>query len=409
MLDRRRLIGGGLGTAVGLALAGRPLSGLAQGLAFAPERPPLTPILARPDRMFAVTVCLRPFRAAGPRIEVERFGDKRVVHHYGHGGSGWSLSWGSAREAIPLALEGGQTEIAVIGAGAIGLTSAITAQRMGARVTIYAKERLPHVRSSRATGTWSPDSRIAMRDETTAGFPEQWERMARAAFQMHLSFLGTAGAPVEWTDRYLLSQEPPAQLTDLPLESPPGADRAEGFASPQGATRRFLQLEKRLLDLTPAPVELGADAHPFPLPYVQRSSSLTFNVAELSRALEREFQIAGGRFVPMELHGPADFSRIRETVIVNCTGYGARRLLDDSSVTPVRGQIAWLIPQPDVTYGVETEDLYIVARRDGIAVQPISADHFFGYDDDNEAPDLAAARAGILAAASLFRPGKRPD
>ncbi len=51
--------------------------------------------LARPDRMFRVTVCLRPFRAAGPRIEAEWIDTKYVVHNYGHGGSGWSLSSGA--------------------------------------------------------------------------------------------------------------------------------------------------------------------------------------------------------------------------------------------------------------------------------------------------------------------------
>ena len=101
-------------------------------------RPTLAPIRASLDRMFDITVCLRPFRAAGPRLETERVGDKLVVHNYGHGGSGWSLSWGSADVAVRLAMAASPSEIAVIGCGAIGLTSAIMAQRAGAKVTIYA-------------------------------------------------------------------------------------------------------------------------------------------------------------------------------------------------------------------------------------------------------------------------------
>jgi hypothetical protein len=54
--------------------------------------PTLMPVRAHADRIFRITVCLRPFRAAGPRLDVERLGDKTVVHNYGHGGSGWSLS-----------------------------------------------------------------------------------------------------------------------------------------------------------------------------------------------------------------------------------------------------------------------------------------------------------------------------
>src|ERR1700731_127289 len=57
---------------------------------------PIIQIRADMDRIFRITVCTRPFRAAGPRQDVERVGDKYIVHNYGHGGSGWSLSWGSA-------------------------------------------------------------------------------------------------------------------------------------------------------------------------------------------------------------------------------------------------------------------------------------------------------------------------
>src|ERR1700682_3742297 len=48
------------------------------------------------DRITRITVCTRPFRAQGPRLDGEQVGRKTVVHNYGHGGSGWSLSWGSS-------------------------------------------------------------------------------------------------------------------------------------------------------------------------------------------------------------------------------------------------------------------------------------------------------------------------
>ena len=73
--------------------AARPAT--APTLPFYDTVPMLAPIRAHTDRLFRITVCLRPFRANGPRIEVEHLGDKLVIHNYGHGGSGWSLSWGS--------------------------------------------------------------------------------------------------------------------------------------------------------------------------------------------------------------------------------------------------------------------------------------------------------------------------
>jgi len=126
---------------------------------FAPP-PTLAPIRARPDRLIDISVCTRPFRAQGPRLESERLHGKIVVHHYGHGGSGWSLSWGSAKAAMPLILAPRQRQIAVVGCGAIGLTTARVAQRAGLRVRIYCKDMPPQVRSSLATGVWSPDSRV---------------------------------------------------------------------------------------------------------------------------------------------------------------------------------------------------------------------------------------------------------
>ena len=58
-----------------------------------PSRPSqltLPPLRMAPDRLSAITVCTRPFRARGPRLETERLGDKTVIHNYGHGGSGCS-------------------------------------------------------------------------------------------------------------------------------------------------------------------------------------------------------------------------------------------------------------------------------------------------------------------------------
>lgn len=49
-------------------------------------------------------VGLRPVRKAGVRLEVQRISGLRapIVHNYGHGGSGWSLSWGCAEEVLNL-------------------------------------------------------------------------------------------------------------------------------------------------------------------------------------------------------------------------------------------------------------------------------------------------------------------
>src|SRR5271168_3707741 len=169
--------------------------------AFDTKRPPpaaplqLAPIRASTDRITRITVCTRPFRARGPRLDAEQHGSKLIVHNYGHGGSGWSLSWGSSSIAVRKALAGGDREIAVIGCGALGLTSALLLQRAGARVTIYAKDLPPNVRSSLATGLWTPDSRICLEEHATPAFKQRWEQMARYSYQSYLNFLGLSGTP----------------------------------------------------------------------------------------------------------------------------------------------------------------------------------------------------------------------
>lgn len=55
--------------------------------------------------LLAERVGLRPFRKSGVRVERGRLRDGRiVVHNYGHGGSGFTLSWGCASAAFQLAM-----------------------------------------------------------------------------------------------------------------------------------------------------------------------------------------------------------------------------------------------------------------------------------------------------------------
>jgi len=54
--------------------------------------------------VLAERVGLRPFRPSGVRLERDRLRDGRtVIHNYGHGGAGFTLSWGCAREVLELA------------------------------------------------------------------------------------------------------------------------------------------------------------------------------------------------------------------------------------------------------------------------------------------------------------------
>jgi D-amino-acid oxidase len=57
-----------------------------------------------PPQILSERVGLRPFRRTGVCLSADELPDgRRVIHNYGHGGSGFTLSWGCARAVFALA------------------------------------------------------------------------------------------------------------------------------------------------------------------------------------------------------------------------------------------------------------------------------------------------------------------
>jgi D-amino-acid oxidase len=380
----------------GLGLAGCTTNGdtTASGnaLPFYDRVPPLAPVRARADRLFDITVCLRPFRAVGPRLDTEEIGKTFVVHNYGHGGSGWSLSWGSGTIAVKKAMSKNPKKIAVIGCGALGLTAARLAQEAGAQVTIYTRDLPPQTRSYRATGTFTPDSRIALTNVAGPAFGDLWEEMARTSFKVYRSYLGLPGTPVEWSDRYFLSDLSPEEVA---AHQPP--------PDPLG----FAKYSDRIKDLLPATDVLPPGASPFPTPSVRRTSNMVFNIPDYAHTLTTDFLVAGGTIERREFHSPADFDTLKEKVVIHCTGYAARALMNDNSIVPVRGQIGWLIPQPEVNYGFVYDGVSMLARRDGIVIQDLRGGDMRGYNDANETIDRDESVKCVEAVAGVYAKFKR--
>src|SRR5262245_38766357 len=118
-LSRRRLLTGAA------ALAAWP------GAAYAKEAGALRDGEILPDPDFSQLrdknphlIGVRPYRPKGPRVELvaEPLNGKRLIHNYGHGGAGITLSWGCASVVADLAqpLVGKDTTgIAVLGTGMV--------------------------------------------------------------------------------------------------------------------------------------------------------------------------------------------------------------------------------------------------------------------------------------------------
>jgi glycine/D-amino acid oxidase-like deaminating enzyme len=129
---------------------------------------------------------------------------------------------------------------------------------------------------------------------------------------------------------------------------------------------------------------------------------MMFNIAGYGHTLMTDFLLAGGQIRRMEFHTPADIAALKEKVVINCPGYGARDLWKDESIVPVRGQIAWLIPQPEVNYGVVYRDVSMLSRRDGIVIQALDGGDLKGYADANETIDRGDADRAVAAIADLY-------
>lgn len=393
---RRRVLQGaaGLGGLGLLGLGGCVTAPGRTGLALGPGAfhdpvPPLAPIRAHADRVFDITVCTRPFRAQGPRLDTETIGDALIVHNYGHGGSGWSLSWGSSTIAVQKAMASSPREVAVVGCGALGLTSAILAQRAGARVTIYARDLFPEVRSARATGSWTPDSRIALTAAAGPAFGPLWEQMARTSWKTYRDYLGLPGDPVVFTDRYALRGS--GSVAPAPPAAPAGP--ALDFAEYSSTYAQDIRVTGELLP---------PGSTPFDWPSVYRSTEMMFNLRSYGHLLMTDFLTAGGQFVRTEFHAPGELARLPQKVVINCPGYAAREWWKDQSVVPVRGQIGWLIPQPEVNYGVQYGRISILPRTDGIVVQDLAGGDMKGYGDASEIVDRAETMNAVARIEQLF-------
>jgi FAD dependent oxidoreductase len=408
-VDRRRLLqrslamGGMLGLGGCATMPGKARMAKTSGLDYEDIPPTLAPIRAHPDRIFDIRCCLRPFRVKGPNLDTEQIGDALIVHNYGHGGSGWSLSWGSANIAVQKAMSVSPKEIAVIGSGIVGLTAAVVAQRAGAKVTIYTREVYSRTRSVRANGSWTPDSRISLTEQAGPAFGALWEEMARYSYKSFRNYMGLPNRPIDFADQYRLSDTPITDRGDKPDPAITASYATTGFPQQES---EFGIYSDRIRDLTPRPQILPEGATPFPVKYVARGEIMFFNFAAYGHVLLDEFHSNGGKIEIREFHAPSELGQLDQKVVINCPGYAAKDMWKDKYMIPVRGQTAWLIPQPEVNYGLSYNGASVLSKSDGIMVMsppgPLKGD-MVGINDANEVESREEAEAGVRTIEQLYK------
>jgi len=300
----------------------------------------LPPVHVAPEREIRTVVGLRPYRPSGFVVRVEQLGDTRVVHNYGHGGSGITLSWGTSKLAVDMGLPGHRGPVAVLGCGAVGLANARLLQEAGCEVTIYTKAMPPETTSNIAGGQWFP-AYLADPAKRTDAFNAQLLAAADYAYRRYQIMLGPRFG-VRWMRNYYMSHH---------------TFNETGYIGAQSPLRAMM----------PEFRDLAPDEHPFRgYEFVRRFDTMLIEPPIYLAAMLDEFRIQGGRIVVRDLPDRAAVRDLPEKLVFNCTGLGAKTLFDDDELTPVKGQLTFLLPQPEVQYAIVGGDLYMFPRSDGI-------------------------------------------
>jgi len=349
-LDRRTLLKDG-----SLALLAFGLTGCATRLP-APALPAvrlrapvrLAPVRVSRDRVIRATVGLRPHRPSGFVLRADKLDGKTVVHNYGHGGAGMSLSWGTGQMAAELALAHPDRRAVVLGCGVAGLTAARQLQRRGFDVTIYAATVPPDTTSNMSLAGFTPTSGLVAMDRRTPEWEAQFRHAVEIAYRQ-LQLLAGPKYGISWIYNYSPTDD---------------ANAASGsnVLLPETVRTGSVLLQK--------------GEHPFTTRYAVERPELRIEPSIYLDALVEDVIAHGGAIRIRKFETPRDLMTLDESLIVNCTGLGAKALFGDSELMPLRGQLIVLMPQEEVNYstsgGVANSPpgvfVHMMPRRDGIVL-----------------------------------------
>jgi D-amino-acid oxidase len=291
-----------------------------------------------------------------------------VIHNYGHGGAGITMSWGCAQEVADIVTaqysNPAGKSAAVLGAGVMGLTAATwLTEKLGMQVTVYAKHFIPQTTSNVAGGQWAA-SKVAFLD--TKEEKDKFERILRRAHKEH----GLRG------NAYGVSPRENYSLVSLPAfdNVPP--------------------------DLVPRTQLSRLPFTPMNKPGWKYSTLLVEPPIFLTK-LQQELQKTGVQFVPREFFGEEQVLKLTQDIIVNCTGAGSDAIWHDPDLAPIKGQLVWLPAQPRLQY-LFSGSGYVFPRADCVVIGGTEETSFTDGDPDPQrCEDLVKHLKGIFDGTAL--------
>ncbi len=391
-IDRRGFLRGALATSA-LLMATRSVQSSPFVFPVTTDRN-FAPVKVTRDRIIRETVGLRPYRSLGFVVSAERLGEKLLVHNYGHGGAGVTLSWGTASLALDLTRDFIQTNpapkagrkarrtltdhprrFAVLGCGVSGLSTARLLQRHFQNgpgpvpvVTIYAKDLPPETTSNLSGAFWYPSSAFEPQKATTQ-FAEQYRRACQISNRAFQTLVGPEYG-VHWIETFELIRNEETLSREL-----------------LGGADLYPQTE----------IHRDPDRY-FDFPFTRQFNTMMIEPNIYLNAVLRDFYIAGGKVVTKEFRSRDELARLPESIIFNCTGLGARALFGDNELIPVRGQLEVLLPQPEVDYCYLSGGGYMFPRHDGIILGGT-----WDHDNWSLVPDPEQTKAILEGHAAIMK------
>ncbi len=220
------------------------------------------------------------------------------------------MCWGSALECLDLVTErvSPPAALTILGAGIIGLTSALVLSRAGYSIRLKAREFPPHTTSDIAGGLWAPAC-------VACGEPELYARVVRRSREFFESHAHPMVYPCP-----LYVTDPESELNQSMGQGEP-IEGGQSWPTLLVETASYLPWLLEQVRLTGASIEQGV---------VQDLSTLPGH-------------------------------------LVNCLGIGAGPLTGDDLLVPVRGQLVYA-PATAEPFAWEHPQGYLIGRKDRLVL-----------------------------------------